>query len=386
MALRKTQVKTTETFKKEVYSLVGDEYTVMSEYTKAKEDVTFLHKTCGKTSSIKPDKFLRRNKRCDHCSNIKKWNTELFKAHVIKVTDGSYSVLSEYTKMHAKVTFLHKDCGRTYKAEANSFIRGHRCPLCANDTRVAHRKMSAEDFAERVREIHNGEYSILSKYRKSTEKIDIKHLVCGTSFSIRASSLLQGQGCHKCARERTLSSVKHTHEMFVAYVNEHGKGDYSVASEYQGVDSDIELLHKSCGNRYKTRPSYFKAGNRCPICAQSRGAVLVHKYLDSIGYVFKTEFSFEDCVNIQRLRFDFCVFRDDGEIGFLVEYDGKQHFEVVEYFGKDSFIRTQESDRIKNDYCESKGIPLIRIPYWEFEKGTLEEFLDAQIKSLKIAN
>ena len=35
----------------------------------------------------------------------------------------------------------------------------------------------------------------------------------------------------------------------------------------------------------------------------------------------------------------------------------------------------QERDRIKNDYALSHNIPLVRIPYWERDKITLEMIL-----------
>lgn len=46
-----------------------------------------------------------------------------------------------------------------------------------------------------------------------------------------------------------------------------------------------------------------------------------------------------------------------------IEFDGQQHYEPK--FGEESFKRTQSHDIIKNEYCKSKGISLIRIPYWD---------------------
>lgn len=49
-----------------------------------------------------------------------------------------------------------------------------------------------------------------------------------------------------------------------------------------------------------------------------------------------------------------------------IEYQGKQHFEPVDYFGgEDAFIRTQERDRMKQKLSKANGIILIYYNYWE---------------------
>ena len=63
------------------------------------------------------------------------------------------------------------------------------------------------------------------------------------------------------------------------------------------------------------------------------------------------------------MRFDFGILHNDQLLG-LIEYDGKQHFEPIDFFGgEDGFRKTQERDKIKNAYCKSHNIPLLRLPY-----------------------
>lgn len=49
----------------------------------------------------------------------------------------------------------------------------------------------------------------------------------------------------------------------------------------------------------------------------------------------------------------------------MIEYDGEQHFSSI--FGEESFRNTVRNDKIKNEYCEKKGIPLLRIPYYKYD-------------------
>lgn len=52
-----------------------------------------------------------------------------------------------------------------------------------------------------------------------------------------------------------------------------------------------------------------------------------------------------------------------------IEYDGKQHFKAVDFFGGEKgLIETQKRDKEKNNYCLKNGIYLFRIPYTDFER------------------
>lgn len=66
--------KDTNKFKEEVYSLVGDEYTVLGEYTEATNKILLRHNNCldGDTYEYEttPSSFLKGS-RCPHCSRMK---------------------------------------------------------------------------------------------------------------------------------------------------------------------------------------------------------------------------------------------------------------------------------------------------------------------------
>lgn len=54
------------------------------------------------------------------------------------------------------------------------------------------------------------------------------------------------------------------------------------------------------------------------------------------------------------------------ELKVAIEYQGKQHFEPVEFFGgQDAFERTKERDRQKKQLSEENGVKLIYVNYWE---------------------
>ncbi len=60
-----------------------------------------------------------------------------------------------------------------------------------------------------------------------------------------------------------------------------------------------------------------------------------------------------------------------------------QHFQNRDFFGGiESFGYTQVNDKIKNQYCIDNSIPLIRIPYWEF--NNMEYIIDNVLKYFNI--
>lgn len=84
--------------------------------------------------------------------------------------------------------------------------------------------------------------------------------------------------------------------------------------------------------------------------------------------VYQEEYSFNglNSQNGRALRFDFCVFDDDGKIDFLIEYQGKQHYQPVsKYGGKKGFYQQQFNDNQKRRFCALHNIKLIEIPYTE---------------------
>ena len=60
----------------------------------------------------------------------------------------------------------------------------------------------------------------------------------------------------------------------------------------------------------------------------SRGEITIAEILTEAGLEFKEEYSFPDLIGQggHALRFDFAVFDDDGELEFLIEYQGIQHY------------------------------------------------------------
>lgn len=62
--------------------------------------------------------------------------------------------------------------------------------------------------------------------------------------------------------------------------------------------------------------------------------------------------------------FDFAVFDDEGNLDFLIEYNGIQHYEAKSKFGgARGLYQQQYNDNLKRRFCAEHGLTLIEIPY-----------------------
>lgn len=65
----KKQRKSLSDFKKDVFNLVGNEYTVVGDYVNTKTAIAIKHNKCGYVSHIRPNDFISSGIRCHHCTS-----------------------------------------------------------------------------------------------------------------------------------------------------------------------------------------------------------------------------------------------------------------------------------------------------------------------------
>lgn len=80
-----------------------------------------------------------------------------------------------------------------------------------------------------------------------------------------------------------------------------------------------------------------------------------------------------------RKRFDFAIFDSNNILLRLIEFDGEQHYRYSGgWNNKANFLKCKQHDQEKNEYAKSHNIPLVRIPYWEKDKITLDMIIGDQ--------
>jgi hypothetical protein len=185
--------KTTNKFKKEVYKLVGDEYTVLGEYINSDIKIKMKHNKCGYLYTIEPTNFLQGT-RCAKCAGNAKKTTEEFKKEVYELVGGEYTVLGEYNNCQTEIKIKHNECGHIYKIKPSSFLIGTICPKCRWNGRK-----TTEEFKKEVYELVGDEYTVLGEYASNKTKIKMRHNKCGHIYKVKPQKFLQGSRCPICS-------------------------------------------------------------------------------------------------------------------------------------------------------------------------------------------
>lgn len=124
---------------------------------------------------------------------------------------------------------------------------------------------------------------------------------------------------------------------------------------------------QKCGrNNVVVLGEYLRKGDTKSCgCLNSYNESKICQMLDKDNLKYIQQFRFSDLTSTGRkcdqLMFDVCVKDENGNIQYLIEYDGIQHFEKGHF--RDAYEITHKNDLLKNKYCFNNNIPLIRIPY-----------------------
>ncbi len=195
--------KTHEEFVKEVYDLVGDEYTIVGRYVNSQTPVLMIHNLCGKEYSPKPALFLgtknRNGRRCCHCYGNNRKTTDQYRQEVFELVGDEYTVLGEYKQNKIKIEMFHKNCGEHFSMSPNQFLRGTRCPICNGTPNKGH-----DHFIKEVEELGQGEYEVIGLYKTANTKLELKHKICGGTYPVKPSTFRNGHRCPYCSNNKVL--------------------------------------------------------------------------------------------------------------------------------------------------------------------------------------
>ena len=185
----------------------------------------------------------------------------------------------------------------------------------------------------------------------------------------------QTKSCGKCGYMQQIAHNTHFQDLtnktfgFLTVINR-------TENLIQGNQQKTAWLCKcQCGNTCIVTAENLKTGNTmsCGCKKFSKGEKKIYELLTSANIPFIQQYKNSNCKDIKELPFDFFV-----DNTYIIEFDGEQHFEYKENKGWnniENFNKTQEHDKIKNQWCFDNNIPIIRIPYTHLNKRCLEDVL-----------
>lgn len=296
-----------------------------------------------------------------------KFNKQNTHAHDIEIL-GTY--INSATKILCKCTID----GYEWEAIPRNLLRGRGCPKCAGLA-----KPTDEEFIDKLHEV-NPNIQVLGTYKNSRTKIKCKCKIDGHEWEAKPDDLLKGHGCPQC--------MKITHEKFIQRFNKLNPyaNDIEVLGTYIGSQTKIKCKCKKDEYEWEATPSNLLRGTGCPKCNTSKGEKRIAQYLDNLGikYIYDKPY-FEDLVGTggRLLRPDFII----PSLKIWIEFDGRQHFEPVDFTSKwneqqlqEQFKIVQQNDQIKNQYAKDNNWTLIRIPFTEYDniEQILAEYIEQE--------
>lgn len=251
-------------------------------------------------------------------------------------------------------------------------VGGSGCRICGYKKVSDSRVFSREEFIEKANFKHQNKYNYdFVNYVNSQTKVII---ICSKhgEFLQKPNNHILGQGCILCRDEDlSLQRKMSDDEIIERFRKTHGNKYSYELMEYVNTKAKIKILCKEHGEFLQTPQNHF-LGQNCPLCSScfSRGEIKITNFLKSnnIEYVPQKMIY----INNERHYFDFYI----PSINTYLEYDGELHFKIVPFFGGEKTLKKQQQrDKTKDDYCLSNEIPLLRIPYTEFDN--IEQILES---------
>lgn len=251
------------------------------------------------------------------------------------------------------------ECGREFTTLTDSITRNPNlvCPECTNKDRSKN---------NRINVVGNkyGRLLVLDIIPNSRPTKVKCQCDCGNEHICSQADVISGhtQSCGCLQSEKASESNT---KNWTGYVSESGVKFIKQDHMNEAGQWIWQCRCGVCGNIFYELPAKINNGHTtsCGCRKESFGETYIKELLDKKGIAYDSQYTFDDCKYVCVLYFDFALFYNNKLIG-LVEYDGRQHFEPVDFFGgQEGFLKTTRRDEVKNNYCFAHNIPLLRLPY-----------------------
>ena len=295
--------------------------------------------------------------------------------HYIKVNKLNFELISPRVVSTKSKIILRCKCGKLFQTTWDKIKSKTKttCNKCSLKARGVKHRVSKEKILFEFSK--NGLTPLNLDNVASTNKLTCKD-VDGYFGLISYHQLMSGMLFDRFSLKNPF--LKNNVENFIAIKGFTCKlitKDFSKINSFTNAPIEFEC---ECGNKFATTWRSFSYQNvyRCPSCSgkQSQYEHLTEQRLKHHKLDYEKEFTFNECKDQMPLRFDFKVNFAEGDFA-LIEVDGQFHFK--DYFG--DYEKQQKRDEIKNAFCISNNISLIRIPYWCFKDDSYLKIIDMEV-------
>lgn len=196
---------TQKEFEERVKKIHKNDFTVIGKYINSKTKILVRHNICGYEWETNPYSLINGH-GCPKCTNHLKGNTAWFKKRVFELVGEEYTVLGEYINNSTKIKIKHNICGNIFEMKPNSFLdSGQRCPKeryikSSESNRQVQGK--PEEKNKIIKDICSKEgYEVIKGYIRSNINLVLMHKECGTIFKVRAYHFIESNVRCTCKTE-----------------------------------------------------------------------------------------------------------------------------------------------------------------------------------------
>lgn len=375
--------KTHEEFVIEIEDKYPEKYEVLGEYTGNSSRIKIKCKKCGYVWTPLASNILY-GYGCPACKNkaVFKGVNDLETLRPDIAQDWDYG---KNTKLPSDFTYgsdkrvswkCHK-CG--YKWEDSIYNRVFKNIGCQDcEGRVL--KPGVNDFKTLYSQIAKGwnydknkELTPENFFPFSNKRVWWKCSKCGHEWNCKISDrVISSTNCPVCAGRVIVTGINDFESNYPEIASEwHPTKNGNCKPYLYTKKSNKKAWWKcaKCGYEWEaTIKNRVNGGTGCPKCKKSKGEIKIHKHLIENNISCSLQCSFADCRDKHALPFDFAILNEYKKVIGLIEYDGEQHYKAVEKFGGQTALESNKRrDMIKTEYCRANNIPLLRIPYWDFD-------------------
>lgn len=263
-------------------------------------------------------------------------------------------LVGEYKQANAKMLIHCDNCGYEWEAVPRSVVHSkHGCLKCGV------RQSQIEKSFERFKQFIDLDQWEILEY-KDTSDITLACKKCGWIRKTNANNIKKF-GCKRCAALEATKNQRLTTEIFIQRAQKvHGnKYDYSKVN-YINYHTPVEIICPTHGSFWQ-RPGKHLLGHNCPLCFESRGEEIIRLLLSKYNIPFEKE---KQYFVYKTIFVDYYINYNQKE--YIIEMNGKQHYEPIEYFGgEEAFLEQIKRDKALADMCNQNNIVLYNIKYNE---------------------
>lgn len=266
----------------------------------------------------------------------------------------------QYTRVSQPFQIKCLSCGKISSYSTfNNFIttkKEHWC-ICRQSSNQAKHLQNQEKITQLVK--GNPSKELLRFYKDDEQKkyrVQIKCLTCGQIIDKSYQSYLEHPDCPYCENRQLLNTDG------VKVLLPPG---FSLIEAYKDGHSKVLIKH-DCGFIWRATVRNLTSGRTgCPKCnrKRSKGEQKIGNWLNDQSILFEEEKIFEWQSN-PRTRYDFYL----PEFNLVIEYMGRQHYEEIEGYFRDTLAERQTRDSQKRNEALQNGLNYLEISYLDFDK------------------